>query len=941
MRKKTTFFLIGIILCSFQVWAQESRVVNVPTPGTLSTILGTDRDLISDLTVTGSINDADFQTIKQMLLLKNLNIQFVEIANEAIPSYAFQNKIMENIILPNSLKRIGEGAFAEAKLPQLTFTNCTSLTDIAHWAFRNLILEENILDFSSNSNLVNFGSWGGQRGVFSEYTGHVILPASLTNLPECTFHTFKGHITFPENLQKIGKHCFAYSTPSQPLLLPNSVSEIDEGCFKSMEIDRLQLPFSLKKIGIMAFEGIKTPSLFFAHCPELEEIGYWAFRNAELEENTLNFSYNNNLTRFTEWASQRGVFSGYSGHVILPTNMIEIPAFAFYEFNGYVTLPINLQRIGNYAFAYSQPAHELQLPNTMIEIGEGSFMGMTTEKLKFPFSLKKIGNRAFEEIKIPQLLFNTCPELEEIGYWAFRNTGVIELDFSNNYKLNRFLEWGGQRGTFSDYSGHVILPTNMSEIPAFGFYAFKGEVTFPTCLKKIGNYSFAYSNPSHELHLPDSLIELGEGGFLGMETERLLLPSSLKRIGDRSFESTIIPRLFFAHCHNLEEIGYWAFRNIALTENTLNFSYNQKLSRFGEWGGQRGAFSDYNGHVILPINMKELSPFSFYAFKGRVTLPTNLEKIGNYAFALSQPSHDLTVPATLIEIGEGAFQRMVIDHLHFSSTLKKIGDRAFEETTIPQLFFNNCDSLEEIGYWAFRNINLENNTLDFSTNAKLTRFNSWNSQRGVFSGYDGYVILPENMEILPSFTFYAFAGNADLPPNLINIQNNAFSQATIQEIIFPATLQTIGNNAFSGCLQLGEITCNSITPPQLGTNVFNNVDKFNCTLKVPDESVILYSEADQWKDFLNITSRSGTSTDMELNIKELNIEIFPNPIIDIINIGSKETVLSINIYDEKGQLMKTTDNINSPIDVTDLPSGMYLINIQTENNTYTRKIIKK
>lgn len=419
MRKKTTFFLIGIILCSFQMWAQESRVVNVPTPGTLSTILGTDKDLISDLTVTGTINDVDFQTIKQMRILKVLNMQLVDIVNGAIPDNVFTNKVMENITLPNSLQKIGNSVFSNATLSYLSFQNCQDLNQIGHSAFYMTNLRNNLLNFSSCENLSVFGTW--QHG-----------------------------------------------------------------------------------------------------------------------------------------------------------------------------------------------------------------------------------------------------------------------------------------GTFAEYNGHVILPTNMIEIPYM----------------------------------------------------------------------------------------------------------------------------------------------TFCKFKGRVTLPTYLEKIGNHAFAEAIPSHDITIPNTVIEIGEGAFRNITINHLYFWSSLKKIG-------------------------------------------------------------------------------------------------NNAFSNAKIKDILLPFTIEIIGSNAFYNCTELEEITCNNPTPPQLGTNVFYNVDKFNCKIKVPDQSIHLYQDADQWRDFFNIISRSDTPTDMDWQSDDIKLNIFPNPFIDVLNIESLEAVKSINIYYENGQQIKISNDINYPIDMSGCPSGMYLINIQTENNTYTRKIIKK
>lgn len=57
-----------------------------------------------------------------------------------------------------------------------------------------------------------------------------------------------------------------------------------------------------------------------------------------------------------------------------------------------------------------------------------------------------------------------------------------------------------------------------------------------------------------------------------------------------------------------------------------------------------------------------------------------------------------------------------------------------------------------------------------------------------------------------------------------------------------------------------------------------------------------------------------------------DVEIFPNPVVDIINISNTESVFFIKIYDLRGKLMVMAENEES-LDVSMLPPGSYLLQV--------------
>jgi hypothetical protein len=81
------------------------------------------------------------------------------------------------------------------------------------------------------------------------------------------------------------------------------------------------------------------------------------------------------------------------------------------------------------------------------------------------------------------------------------------------------------------------------------------------------------------------------------------------------------------------------------------------------------------------------------------------------------------------------------------------------------------------------------------------------------------------------------------------------------------------------------------------------------------------------------------------NENDLGFSLYPNPTIDKINI--KSSLLQVNssvffdIYDLKGSLVKKGKLLNQQIDVKDLKSGIYILDVKAENKKQSLKFIKK
>lgn len=85
---------------------------------------------------------------------------------------------------------------------------------------------------------------------------------------------------------------------------------------------------------------------------------------------------------------------------------------------------------------------------------------------------------------------------------------------------------------------------------------------------------------------------------------------------------------------------------------------------------------------------------------------------------------------------------------------------------------------------------------------------------------------------------------------------------------------------------------------------------------------------------------NNSLTSENFNANNLEVGLYPNPVNDVLNIDTKEEILSVEIFALQGQKVMTSKQ--NKINVSELPAGIYLVRIQdVNNNIATKKIIKK
>lgn len=84
----------------------------------------------------------------------------------------------------------------------------------------------------------------------------------------------------------------------------------------------------------------------------------------------------------------------------------------------------------------------------------------------------------------------------------------------------------------------------------------------------------------------------------------------------------------------------------------------------------------------------------------------------------------------------------------------------------------------------------------------------------------------------------------------------------------------------------------------------------------------------------------GGVSGAEMNKTDKTLKIYPNPAVNSITVETNAEILNISLYATDGRLVEQTQD-SGTIDVSDCPTGYYIISVQTTQGIINRQIIKK
>lgn len=230
----------------------------------------------------------------------------------SIGNNAFVSSSLREISIPNSVRRIGDGAFSSCcslrtiSIPKdvrtigdNTFSSCSSLREISipegvtsfgNYAFQNCYLLEEISIPESVRSIGN-GAFAGCKSLEK-----ISIPKDVSNIGEYVFNGCESlqEISIPEGVVSIGKNAFFGCKLLREVTIPTSVSNIGEWAFGGCKsLREISIPEGVVSIGESAF--CNCESLQNGVIPDgVTSINYGTFRNCfSLREITIPKSVTN------------------------------------------------------------------------------------------------------------------------------------------------------------------------------------------------------------------------------------------------------------------------------------------------------------------------------------------------------------------------------------------------------------------------------------------------------------------------------------------------------------------------------------------------------------------------------------------------------------------------------------------------------------------------
>lgn len=268
----------------FGLYSDPWVEVNLDTPGSLGVEILYQVDRLSDISylkISGTLNSADWTTIRNLSNLMGLDLENANTAS--IPNQAFYNRSSFSYIkLPKELTSIGESAFQNTHIREVYIP--ATVNSIGTSAFRDTYLQTVVFDKDCMIETIPAYAFHG-----CSYLTDMQLPENgrLTLIDNRAFYNCNKlpSITLPQSLTEIGSYTFYETSALSAVTFPESLLAIGSNAFAYSGLLSVALPSSLSTIGGNAFE----------YCKKLEE----AYIPSRIHELSTQFRYCSAMKKVT------------------------------------------------------------------------------------------------------------------------------------------------------------------------------------------------------------------------------------------------------------------------------------------------------------------------------------------------------------------------------------------------------------------------------------------------------------------------------------------------------------------------------------------------------------------------------------------------------------------------------------------------------------------
>lgn len=614
--KRHILLVLIMLLCSVRVaYADDSGLVtqqitvNVPTAGTLSNIIQSDKMYkITNLKITGFLNSDDIRFIRKM-------------------AGCYYN---------------GNGSKYDGHLQYLDLGSISQISYVHSFEF----YDENGYRSTLNDCLFPLAYLYNLKTVvlpnlYKDYNFSLMGCRNLTTAK------------MPDNLEKIGNNTFKDCSSLVDISLSPTITSIGEYAFSGCSsLTEIQIPDNVTYIGLYAFKGCS--SLKGINVPTgLVNISASTFEGCANMQYFFNYNY-------IESIGDRA-FAGCSKLTWIANLLLGTPSIGTYVFENCKSLkgmrvPENIKTLPRGMFKGCSSLSSVTLPQYLLSIDDYAFDGCSSlTDLKLPIYLNSLGYRALADCSKLTTL-DLPSSLQSIGSYAFAGCNAME-----RIDANMAAPITASQSTFNgiDFSNcYLYVPTGayQSYWLANGWGSFEHIIdnlapqkskmvtleTAGTLRDKIGSnekFSITHLKVSGPINTND-IQYIREMAGCYYDTNGSKYNAYLHHLDLRDASYSVGGPVKEVYGQN----GYKGYIYIYAQENAVNpvylFSYLDGLQT-----------------VILPNNEEEIGEHMFeecYNLNS-IEIPSSVQTIRSDAFGECSNLKSLYLPANIKNIGDVAF----------------------------------------------------------------------------------------------------------------------------------------------------------------------------------------------------------------------------------------------------------------------------------------------
>ncbi len=570
--------------------------------------------------------------------------------------------------------------------------------------------------------------------VFANTDGSDVFEMNGTTLVKYT-GTAKT-VSVSDTVKVIGEEAFAGNEYVTEIKLPSGLEEISYRAFADCtSLQKITLGDEVVSVSSSAFSNCKSlTEVYFG--TELRELGYGVFAGCDslstlkISEKNTHFAFKDGLLYDDEISTLYCVLDGANlKSVSVPRTVVRIMPYAFWgcdtieavglseyidELEDYsmanlknlqsITIPYSVKKIGLKTFADCIRLKDVVIHPTVKSIHETAFDGCIM--LNIVAEPGSFAYKYFEDMNFSPVVEEEYEDVEDIIYNISDDIVSIEDAILGTEGGNGNQNDGKLLGQTVVSSGHAVILIDNSKqsvytgnsyenksddtenagsnishgsevIDLFSTTDVKGNTVpkYTVFNQEIASRAYYGSKNMAGYTIPENIKAINEFSFARSNLEEITIPDGVTSIGYGAFY----------HCDNLKnvvipdtvtEIAPFAFDNTPYLDSF--YATNQEFLIVGD-----GILLAYNGgdsHVTIPEGVKKIAPYAFYKHKGllSVSLPDSLIEIGEASFSGCTNLEDVFGGTSVQVIRDRAFYECPLQTVKITEDVHSIGLLAFD-----------------------------------------------------------------------------------------------------------------------------------------------------------------------------------------------------------------------------------------------------------------------